>query len=232
MNRIDQRFSALASAGRKGLIPFVTAGDPHPEGMVALLHALVQGGADLIEIGVPFSDPMADGPVIQHASERALARGVGLTQIFGWVAEFRKADAKTPVVLMGYLNPVEIHGYARFAHEAVAAGVDGVLLVVHDYGRDDVSALRPADAPEYRLWSRREGPFLLGGAFRIRVLHCFWTFASIEDACSLLADAFGEPGEVVGSRLKRPRLSWNVGIYHRRRGGATGGVPEPPARRG
>jgi tryptophan synthase alpha chain len=129
VNRIDARFAELKATGRKGLIPFVTAGDPHPEGMVALLHALVQGGADLIEVGVPFSDPMADGPVIQHASERALARGVGLTQIFGWVAEFRKADAKTPVVLMGYLNPVEIHGYARFAREAVAAGVDGVLLV-------------------------------------------------------------------------------------------------------
>jgi SAM-dependent methyltransferase len=104
---------------------------------------------------------------------------------------------------------------------------DGVLLVVHDYGRDDVSALRPPDAPEYRLWSRREGPFLVGGAFRIRVLHCFWTFPSIEDARSLLADAFGEPGEVVGSRLKRPRLSWNVGIYHRRRGGATAGAADP-----
>ena len=129
MNRIDARFAQLASGKRKGLIPFVTAGDPSPDAMVPLLRALAESGADLIEVGVPFSDPMADGPVIQHASERALVRGVGLTQIFGWVAEFRKADAKTPVVLMGYLNPVEIHGYARFAREAVAAGVDGVLLV-------------------------------------------------------------------------------------------------------
>jgi tryptophan synthase alpha chain len=93
------------------------------------MHALVDAGADIIELGVPFSDPMADGPVIQHSSERALARGVGLDRILGWVAEFRKKDAATPIVLMGYLNPIEIHGYAKFAGEAVAAGVDGVLLV-------------------------------------------------------------------------------------------------------
>ena len=129
MNRIDARFAELKAAGRRGLIPFVTAGDPAPDATVPLLHALAAAGADLIEIGVPFSDPMADGPVIQHANERALAKGVGLPQIFGWVAEFRKADARTPIVLMGYLNPVEIYGYARFARDAAAAGVDGVLLV-------------------------------------------------------------------------------------------------------
>ena len=129
MNRIDQRFSKLKSAGRTGLIPFVTAGDPLPQAVVPLMHALVESGADLIELGVPFSDPMADGAVIQHSSERALARGVGLTHVLDWVAEFRRSDAETPVVLMGYLNPVEIHGYERFANEAVAAGVDGVLLV-------------------------------------------------------------------------------------------------------
>ena len=129
MSRIDRRFAALKRAGRTGLIPFVTAGDPSPEHMVAMMHALVDGGADLIELGVPFSDPMADGPVIQHASERAIAKGVGLNEVLGWVSEFRQRDADTPIVLMGYLNPVEIHGYARFAQEAVAAGVDGVLLV-------------------------------------------------------------------------------------------------------
>ncbi|MDR3388416.1 MAG: tryptophan synthase subunit alpha [Rudaea sp.] len=129
MNRIDQRFAALGSAGRTGLIPFITAGDPSPDAMVPLLHALVDAGADLIELGVPFSDPMADGPVIQHASERALARGVGLKRILGWVGEFRATDATTPIVLMGYLNPVEIHGYERFARDAAAAGVDGILLV-------------------------------------------------------------------------------------------------------
>ena len=129
MNRIDARFAQLKVAGRTGLIPFVTAGDPSPEHAVALMHALVDSGADLIELGVPFSDPMADGPVIQHASERAIAAGVGLADVLGWVAQFRQRDADTPVVLMGYLNPVEIHGYGRFAAEAVAAGVDGVLLV-------------------------------------------------------------------------------------------------------
>ena len=128
-NRIDRRFAELKASGRTGLIPFVTAGDPLPQAVVTLMHALVESGADLIELGIPFSDPMADGEVIQHSSERALARGVGLAQILGWVAEFRKADATTPIVLMGYLNPVEIHGYERFAREAVAAGVDGVLLV-------------------------------------------------------------------------------------------------------
>jgi tryptophan synthase alpha chain len=129
MNRIDQRFAQLKAAGRTGLIPFVTAGDPLPQAVVPLLHALVESGADLVELGIPFSDPMADGAVIQHSSERALARGVGLAQILAWVAEFRQNDPNTPIVLMGYLNPVEIHGYERFAREAVAAGVDGVLLV-------------------------------------------------------------------------------------------------------
>jgi tryptophan synthase alpha chain len=129
MNRIDQRFAELKSAARTGLIPFVTAGDPLPHAVVPLMHALVESGADLIELGVPVSDPMADGAVIQHSSERALARGVGLTHVLEWVAEFRRSDGETPVVLMGYLNPVEIHGYARFANEAIAVGVDGVLLV-------------------------------------------------------------------------------------------------------
>jgi len=129
MSRISDRFAALKAARRPGLIPFVTAGDPLPEATVALMHALVEAGADLIELGVPFSDPMADGPVIQHANERALAKGIGLGQVLAWVAEFRTRDTQTPVVLMGYLNPVEIRGVERFATESVAAGVDGVLLV-------------------------------------------------------------------------------------------------------
>ncbi|MEW9623129.1 tryptophan synthase subunit alpha [Rhodanobacter geophilus] len=141
MNRIDRRFAALKAAGRAGLIPFVTAGDPAPEHAVALMHALVESGADLIELGVPFSDPMADGPVIQHASERAIAKGVGLADVLGWVAQFRQRDTATPVVLMGYLNPVEIRGYERFAAEAVAAGVDGVLLV--DCPLEEAAVLAP-----------------------------------------------------------------------------------------
>ena len=151
MNRIDQRFAELKSAGRTGLIPFVTAGDPLPEAMVPLLHALVEAGADIIELGVPFSDPMADGPVIQHASERALAKGVGLAQILGWVGEFREKDKNTPIVLMGYLNPIEIHGYAKFADEAVAVGVDGVLLV--DCPLEESATIKPlADAGLHRIF--------------------------------------------------------------------------------
>ena len=96
---------------------------------------------------------------------------------------------------------------------------DGRLLVVHDYGRDEVSALVDPDAPQYRVWSRREGPFLRGGGFKIRVLHCFWTFGSVEDAQAFLGEAFGERGTAAGAALRRPRLAWNVAVYHRWRGG-------------
>ena len=129
MSRFERQFSRLAADGRKALIPFITAGDPSLEATVPVMHALVQAGADAIELGVPFSDPMADGPVIQRSSERALARGAGTGYVFDCVRRFRERDADTPVVLMGYLNPVEIRGAQRFAEEAVAAGVDGVLLV-------------------------------------------------------------------------------------------------------
>lgn len=128
-NRIDTRLSALRAAGRKALVPFVTAGDPSREATVPVMHALVEGGADLIELGVPFSDPMADGPVIQKSSERAIERKVGLGFVLEAVRTFRERDSETPVVLMGYLNPVEMRGIERFADEAAAAGVDGVLLV-------------------------------------------------------------------------------------------------------
>jgi tryptophan synthase alpha chain len=129
MNRIHARYEQLRASQRTGLIPFITAGDPLPDATVALMHALVDAGADAIELGVPFSDPMADGPVIQHADERALRNKVGIDDILGWVRAFRKRDAETPIVLMGYLNPIEIHGIERFAHEAADAGVDGVLVV-------------------------------------------------------------------------------------------------------
>ncbi|MEA5666540.1 tryptophan synthase subunit alpha [Stenotrophomonas sp. MH1] len=129
MTRIDECFARLRASGRKALIPFVTAGDPSLEATVPVMHALVAAGADVIELGVPFSDPMADGPTIQRSSEHALARGATLRYVFDSVAAFRQQDSKTPVVLMGYLNPVEIRGPARFAEEAVSAGVDGVLLV-------------------------------------------------------------------------------------------------------
>ncbi|KAF1689241.1 tryptophan synthase subunit alpha [Pseudoxanthomonas koreensis] len=129
MNRFENTFARLRNDGRKALIPFFTAGDPSLEATVPVMHALVAAGADVIELGVAFSDPMADGPVIQRSSERALARGAGTGYVFDCVRRFRERDGDTPVVLMGYLNPVEIRGAARFATEAVAAGVDGVLLV-------------------------------------------------------------------------------------------------------
>lgn len=129
MNRIDQCFAELKSQRRTGLIPFVTAGDPDPSWTVAILHALVKCGADIIELGMPFSDPMADGVVIQKASERALGKGMTLTKVLDIVSVFRTTDTSTPVVLMGYLNPIEYFGWGRFAAAAQRAGVDGVLLV-------------------------------------------------------------------------------------------------------
>ena len=127
--RVEARFAALAAEGRKGLIPFITAGDPHPDWTVDVMHALVAGGASLIELGVPFSDPMADGPVIQVASERAIERGVSLAGVLDMVRRFRADDAETPVILMGYMNPVEKFGAGRLAEAAAEAGVDGFLLV-------------------------------------------------------------------------------------------------------
>ena len=127
--RISDCFLKAQKAGRKVLIPFITAGDPHPDWNVAVMHALVDAGADLIELGVPFSDPMADGAVIQLASERAIEKGVSLSGVMQMVEEFRRSDTNTPVVLMGYMNPVEHYGRTRFPADATAAGVDGLLLV-------------------------------------------------------------------------------------------------------
>lgn len=129
MSRISAAFARLKSGGRKALIPFITAGDPGKASTVPLMHALVAAGADVIELGVPFSDPMADGPVIQRSSERALKQGVGLGDVIAMVREFRTKDTTTPVVLMGYANPVERMGARIFAEEAAKAGLDGVLVV-------------------------------------------------------------------------------------------------------
>jgi len=129
VSRIAATFAALAEKGRRALVPFVTAGDPQPSVTVPLMHALVGAGANVLELGVPFSDPMADGPVIQRASERALARGMTLARVVEMVADFRRDDATTPVVLMGYLNPFEVAGYEQFAAAAADAGVDGILTV-------------------------------------------------------------------------------------------------------
>ena len=136
-NRIDTTFAALRAAGRTALIPYVTAGDPGPATTVPIMHSLVTAGADIVELGVPFSDPLADGPVIQRASERALALHVGLADVLAMVADFRRTDAKTPVVLMGYANPIEAMGVEAFADRARGAGVDGVLVV--DYPPEEAA---------------------------------------------------------------------------------------------
>ena len=127
--RIADCFETAKNAGRKVLIPFITAGDPDPGDTVAVMHALVDAGADLIELGVPFSDPMADGPVIQLASERAIEKRVDLDRVLKMVEDFRHTDTTTPVVLMGYMNPLERYGRKQFPADAVGAGVDGLLLV-------------------------------------------------------------------------------------------------------
>ena len=129
INRIAKVFAALKKQNRKALIPFITAGDPSPQITVQLMHQLVQSGANIIELGVPFSDPMADGPTIQRSSERALKHHVSLNGVLDMVSEFRKTDTNTPVVLMGYANPVEAMGFAVFAAKAKDCGVDGVLIV-------------------------------------------------------------------------------------------------------
>ncbi len=129
MSRIESTFASLSKQNRQALIPFFTAGDPTPETTVPMMHALVEAGVDIIELGVPFSDPMADGPTIQRSSERALKHGVGLKHILSWVKEFRQTNQTTPIVLMGYLNPIEHMGYTAFALAAQQAGVDGVLVV-------------------------------------------------------------------------------------------------------
>ena len=142
MSRIQATLAALKAQGRKALIPYVTAGDPFVDATPAIMQALADGGADIIELGVPFSDPMADGPVIQKASERALARGIGATQVLDMVRAFRKTNNATPVVLMGYANPVErydqVHGDGSFITDAQAAGVDGLLVV--DYPPEECEA--------------------------------------------------------------------------------------------
>jgi tryptophan synthase alpha chain len=149
MSRIAATLQALQAAGRKALIPYLTAGDPFADATAEIMQALADGGADIIELGVPFSDPMADGPVIQQASERALAKGIGLGQVLAYVRDFRRDNDATPVVLMGYANPIERydqrHGAGRFIADASAAGVDGVLVV--DYPPEECEAFAaPAKA--------------------------------------------------------------------------------------
>ncbi|WP_373019862.1 tryptophan synthase subunit alpha [Thiomicrorhabdus sp.] len=129
MSRIQQKLEALKAQGKTALIPYITAGDPNPNATVALMHLMVSKGADMLELGVPFSDPMADGPVIQKAVERALSHNVSLDDVLEYVRVFREQDNETPIILMGYLNPIEAEGYEAFAAAASSVGVDAVLTV-------------------------------------------------------------------------------------------------------
>lgn len=138
MSRIAATFKRLQAEGRKALIPYVTAGDPFADATTELMLAMAEAGADVIELGVPFSDPMADGPVIQRASERALAKGIGLKHVLAMTRAFRERNDTTPIVLMGYANPVERYGIEAFVADARAAGVDGVLIV--DYPPEECEA--------------------------------------------------------------------------------------------
>jgi tryptophan synthase alpha chain len=169
VSRLGATFERLGAAGRTGLVSFITAGDPDPRHTVAMLHGLVAGGVDVLELGVPFTDPLADGPVIQRASERALAHDVTLADVLALVVEFRRDDPDTPVVLMGYANPVERMGVARFAERAAASGVDGVLTVdvpadeagewaapLREHGLDPIPLVAPTTRAE-RLPAVLEG---------------------------------------------------------------------------
>ncbi len=157
MSRIDATFAALKVQGRKALIPYITAGDPYPDATVELMLAMAAAGADVIELGVPFSDPMADGPVIQRAAERALIKGIGMMQVLGYVKSFRQTNNTTPIVLMGYANPIERYeqrlGADAFVKDANAAGVDGVLVV--DYPPEECEAFAA------RLKSHQMDPIFL-----------------------------------------------------------------------
>jgi len=146
MGRIQACFEEIKKSGKKALIPYIVAGDPDPKHTVKQMHALASAGADIIELGVPFSDPMAEGPVIQLAHERALEHGTRLLDILDMVAEFRKSDVKTPIVLMGYANPVEVMGYEVFSKKASKAGVDGLLTV--DMPPEEADPLNTALAAE------------------------------------------------------------------------------------
>jgi tryptophan synthase alpha chain len=158
-SRIAATFERLKSSGRKGLIPYITSGHPNPTITIELMHAIVAAGADVLELGVPFSDPMADGPTIQRSNELALTFGVGLKDVLGYVQEFRSKDNITPIVLMGYANPIERMGTQAFVERAAKAGVDGVLVVdyppeealdfsalLRQYGLDPIFLLAPTSA--------------------------------------------------------------------------------------
>jgi tryptophan synthase alpha chain len=205
--RLERAFRERLANGQKALIPFVTAGDPNPAWTVDIMHALVEGGADVIELGVPFSDPMADGPVIQESSERAIARGVDLEAVLEMVRDFRQRNADTPVVLMGYMNPIERFGAGKLAAAAGAAGVDGMLLVdcPPEEGADLREALAGADIDPILLVApttdagRLDRICAAAGGFIYYV-----SFKGITGANRLDAAALAEPIAAIRQRSELP----------------------------
>lgn len=227
-NRIDQRFERLASDDRTALIPFITAGDPDPEWTVDIMHALVESGADVLEIGVPFSDPAADGPVIQQSSERAIAKGVSLRRILGMVSTFRTQDKHTPVVLMGYLNPIERYGYGEFARDGGAAGVDGILLV--DCPPEEMQVMR-ADLDTHGIYpvclvaptttEQRQEMIARQAAGYIYYV----SFKGITGANRLDADSLAGPLEQLRKHCKLP-LAVGFGIKDAQSAAAVAGIAD------
>lgn len=211
-NRIPRRFAELAARQRAGLVTFITAGDPDAGTTLRAMQALVRGGADLIELGVPFSDPMADGPTIQRASERALAGGMTLAGVLELVRGFRRLDQTTPVVLMGYLNPIECMGYERFAAAAVDAGVDGVLIV--DLPPEEAGSCREAclrhDLQQIYLLAPTSGEE------RVQAICAqasgFVYYVSVKGVTGQKASDAGEVRRVVSALKQRTRLPVGVGF--------------------
>lgn len=189
MSRIQAIFTANQANQRRTLIPFITAGDPDVETTVKAMHALVAAGADIIELGIPYSDPMADGPVIQHASERALANGMNLSAVLGCVSAFRETNGTTAVVLMGYLNPIEAMGYQTFAQAAQQAGVDGVLVVdlPIDESQDLMPELKAAGIDPIILLAPTSTPTRIEKAMSIGQGYLYYvSFKGITGAAGLL----------------------------------------------
>lgn len=205
-DRIGKRFAQLKAASRTALIPFITAGDPLPDATVDVMHALVAAGADVIELGMPFSDPMADGPVIQHADERALRHKVGVASVLNWVRRFRQRDDDTPVVLMGYLNPIEIHGIEHFAREAVALGVDGVLVVDCPIEEDaTLEPLRAAGLQRILLAAPTTSDVRLARALELAEGYLYYvSFAGITGAAKLAANDIAARVDGLRARARVP----------------------------
>lgn len=207
MNRIDARFRQLREQGRRALVPYVTAGHPRPEATVPVLRAAVEAGADLLEVGMPFSDVMADGPVIQNACARSLEYGTGLDEVLAMVAEFRRSDPATPVILMGYTNPIERHGLAEFCAHAAEAGVDGLLIVdcpaeeagemreqLRRHGLHQIFLVAPTTTD-----ARLERTATLAGGFVYYV-----SVKGVTGSASLDVDALGPAVARIRSRMELP----------------------------